>query len=211
MKTILFDLDGTLIDSTDAIVEGFEVAYDSLGQIPPNKTDIIKHVGYPLEIMFERLGMRGNVADYVRAYKEHYRTISKAKTTLLPFAKEAIDTASQYAQLGIVTTKTSRFSQELLEHLGILNYFKVLIGRENVTHPKPDPEPIYKAMEQLKAKKQKTWMIGDTILDIDAANKAGIKSVGVVCGYGSRQELLRYTKNIRADAYEAVYFIRDNT
>lgn len=209
MKTILFDLDGTLIDSTNAIVEGFEVAYDSFGQIPPNKEDIIKLIGYPLDIMFSNLGVRGDVNAYVEAYKQHYRIISRAKTSLLPLAKEALEEAYRHATLGVVTTKTAKYSQELLEHMGIMKYFKVLIGRESVENPKPHPEPIHKAMDIIGSKPSKTWMIGDTILDLDAANKAGVKGVGVLCGYGTRRELQRYTKNILNDAYEAVYFIKD--
>ncbi len=209
MKSILFDLDGTLIDSTDAIVEGFEVAYDSFGEIPPHKEEIVKLIGYPLDIMFQNLGVRGNVWNYVDAYKQHYRIISRAKTSLLPLAKEAIIEASRHATLGVVTTKTARYSEELLEHMGIMQYFKVLIGRESVENPKPHPEPIFKAMDILGSIPSKTWMIGDTILDLDSANKAGIKSVGVLCGYGKRNELQKYTKNIVNDAYEAVYFIKE--
>lgn len=209
MKTILFDLDGTLIDSTDAIVEGFEVAYDSFGQIPPDKEDIIKLIGYPLDIMFENLGVRGDVWSYVNAYKEHYRIISRSKTSLLPLAKEALEIASRYAKLGVVTTKTARYSQELLEHMDIMKYFEVLIGRESVENPKPHPEPILKAMQIMGAKAENTWMVGDTILDLESARSARVHSVGVLCGYGTRKELQRYTKQIVHDAYEAVSYINE--
>jgi len=58
--TILFDLDGTLIDSTDAILEGFEVAYDTFGEISPDDEEIKSLIGYPLDVMFERLGIKGD-------------------------------------------------------------------------------------------------------------------------------------------------------
>ncbi|DAB33715.1 MAG TPA: hydrolase [Sulfurospirillum sp. UBA12182] len=206
-KTILFDLDGTLIDSTDAIVEGFKVAYSNFNLIAPKDEEIIKLIGYPLDIMFEKLGVRGDVWDYVGAYKEHYRVISKQKTTLLPFAKEAIEKAATYARLGIVTTKTARYSQELLEHMNIMHHFEILIGRESVENPKPHPEPILKAMSILEANPQFSWMVGDTILDLEAAKKAGIFSVGVLCGYGEKEELQKYSKHIKNNSLEAVEFI----
>lgn len=206
-KTILFDLDGTLIDSTEAIVEGFQVAYKKFSLTPPNNEKITKLIGYPLDIMFERLGISGDVWEYVSAYKEHYRIISRAKTTLLPYAKEAIIKASSYARLGIVTTKTARYSQELLEHMDVMKYFDILIGRESVENPKPHPESILKALDFFSSHPQNTWMVGDTILDLEAAQNAQIQSVGVLCGYGLEEELQKYTRNLKQNALEAVEFI----
>lgn len=206
-KTILFDLDGTLIDSTDAIVEGFEVAYKKFELTPPNDKQITELIGYPLDVMFTKLGITGDVWEYVKAYKEHYRIISREKTTLLPYAKEAIIKASSYAKLGIVTTKTALYSQELLEHMGVMKYFDILIGRESVQNPKPHPEPILKALDFFSSHPKDTWMIGDTTLDLEAAKNAKIQSVGVLCGYGLEEELQIYTQNLKQNAFEAVEFI----
>ncbi len=202
--TILFDLDGTLIDSTDAILEGFEVAYDTFGKTAPDSEDIKSLIGYPLDIMFEKLGISGETREYVDAYKKHYRIISRAKTTLLPLAREAIEEASRFAKLGIVTTKTGRYSHELLEHMDIMHHFDVLIGRENVQNPKPHAEPIHKAIKHLDASYESTWMIGDTLLDIHSAKNAGIKSVGVLCGYGKKIDLSKHTQYIADNAFDAV-------
>jgi len=209
-KTLLFDLDGTLIDSTDAIVESFCVAYEKFSLTPPSKNNITALIGYPLDIMFQKLGVKGDVWDYVKAYKEHYRLISREKTILLPYAKEAIVEASQYARLGIVTTKTSRYSQELLEHMDVMQYFEVLIGREDVTNPKPHPEAIFKAREFFHSEGKNTWMIGDTILDLKAAQEAEIKSVGVLCGYGLEEELQKYTPILTKNSLEAVKVIQNH-
>lgn len=206
--TILFDLDGTLIDSTDAILEGFEVAYKTFNEKVPTCEDIKSLIGYPLDDMFEKLGCNGDKWDYVNAYKEHYRIISRAKTTLLPQAKEAIEEASKFATLGIVTTKTGEYSKELLEHMEIMHYFGSLVGRENVENPKPHAEPILKAINELKSIKDSTWMIGDTILDLHSAKNAEIKSVGVTCGYGNEKELQNYTNYVVSNTYLAVKLIQ---
>ncbi len=207
---ILFDLDGTLIDSTDAILEGFGVAFKTFKDAKPNDTEIKKLIGYPLEIMFGKLGVsEEKVNDYVLAYKEHYRQISRQQTTMLPLAIEAVKYASTFATLGVVTTKTARYSEEILEHLGVMPYFGVLIGRESVVHPKPHPEPILKALQALKGDPSKTWMIGDTPMDLLSAKAAGVCSVGVLCGYGTKEDLEKHTDKITLNALEAVRLIEN--
>ena len=206
---ILFDLDGTLIDSTPAILESFEVAFRSFNKPIPPQEEIKKLIGLPLDIMFEKLGVDSDKKwDFVDAYKKHYRPISKQKTTLLPFAKEAIIKASNIATLGIVTTKTARYSDELMEHFGVRQYFKVLIGREDVTHPKPHPEPILKALHKLNAKPSKDiYMIGDTCLDSISAMEAGISAIAVHSGYGDRKDLHNCTQIVLKNALEAVEYL----
>lgn len=208
MKTILFDLDGTLIDSTEAILESFGVAYETFGRSVPDDDAIKKLIGHPLDLMFAMLGVAHfEVDSYVDAYKEHYRIISRKKTFLLPLGLEAIKEASRIATLGVVTTKTARYSEELLEHMGVMHYFKVLIGRESVKYPKPHPEPILKALTHLKADPTQTWMIGDTPMDIICAKEAGIESIGVLCGYSTKEELMKHTSCIVNDAFDAVKII----
>jgi len=207
-KIILFDLDGTLIDSTEAILESFAYAFQSFGETVPSDERIKAEIGHPLDMMFATLGVEENkIWDHVAAYKEHYRKISREKTFLLPGAKDAVVLAKSHATLGVVTTKTAKYSIELLEHMGLMQYFDVLIGREDVTHPKPDPEPIYKALSKLSCDTNNIWMIGDTQMDMLAAKAAKINSAGLTCGYGSFESLEKYTNNIFENALDAVTFI----
>ncbi len=206
---ILFDLDGTLIDSTEAILESFKMAFETFNEEIPPKEAIEALIGYPLETMFARLGVPATEVDaFVEAYKRHYRTVHLQKTVLLPKAKEAVALASRYARLGVVTTKTGKYSQELLEHLELMGYFDVLIGRQDVTHPKPHPEPILKALSKLESSAlDKCWMIGDTCMDMEAASAAGIGGVAVTCGYAFHERLAACADAVRENAYEAVQFI----
>ncbi|MFV0482259.1 MAG: HAD family hydrolase [Campylobacteraceae bacterium] len=208
--TTLFDLDGTLIDSTPAILEGFNYAYEYFGTKKPKQEDITRLIGYPLDIMFAKLGIDESLAmSYVEAYKSHYSKIAKEKTTLLKGAKEAIELASEFSNVGIVTTKTSRYSKILLEHFDVLKYLHVIVGREDVKNPKPDAEPINKAVETLNVDKKNTWMIGDTVLDLMAAKNSNVNSVALLCGYGMKEDLEKYTKNIFPDPLSATKFLQN--
>ncbi len=207
--TILFDLDGTLIDSTEAILESFCVAFGSFGSQAPAADRIEALIGHPLDTMFARLGVEpGQVTAHVHAYKEHYRRISRQKTVLLPGAAEAVKEASEFAKLGVVTTKTGRYSRELLEHLGLMDRFEALIGREDVVSPKPHPEPILKALQRMGRGIEACWMVGDTMLDVEAARAAGATPFAVMCGYGTRAELESACEHVAEDAAGAVSAIR---
>ena len=210
---ILFDLDGTLIDSTDAILESFYFAFnDQNFTFKGTEQNIKDEIGYPLDVMFYTLGVpKKNVFDFVDSYKIHYRKISQEKTTLLPDALEAVKEASKIARLGIVTTKTTQYSIPLLENFGLLKYFETIIGRQEVTNPKPHPEPILTALKNLNVKANlKCYIIGDTKLDLIAGNEAKISSVGVLCGYGYEDELKKYTHLIATNSLDAVKLINYN-
>jgi len=209
-KIILFDLDGTLIDSTEAILESFSKAYEKCGGVKPNDKSIKELIGLPLDIMFVKLGVvKEDAMEYVTTYKEHYRTIHTKKTVLLPRAKEAIELAYTFATLGIVTTKTGQYSRELLEYFKLMKYFEILIGREDVENPKPHPEPIFKALNLLNYSSESTaYMVGDSTADLVAAREAEIRNVAVLCGYGDNEELRKYANFTKEDSFLAVEFIK---
>jgi phosphoglycolate phosphatase len=206
---ILFDLDGTLIDSTDAILECFHHSFDVYNHAHPSDEKIKALIGYPLDEMYASLGIKEDkVWDFVATYKECYRKISTQKTYLLEGAKEAVKLASSFASLGIVTTKTGLYSEVLMENFGLMHYFYVLIGREHVQEPKPHAEPIFKALENFDTKGEEVWMIGDTKLDLISAQNANVNSIGVLSGYGNKTTLELYTETICENAYEAIKYLK---
>ncbi len=206
---ILFDLDGTLIDSTEAILESFHHSFDFHKLSRKDDEEIKALIGYPLDIMYENLGVEKSViSEIITTYKEHYRDISTQKTELLKNAKEAVELAKEFATLGIVTTKTGHYSKVLMEHFNIMHHFDVLIGREDVQNPKPHAEPIMKALEKLDTKNKEIWMIGDTKLDLIAAQAANVNSIGVLSGYDKIETLKMFTNVILNDALEAAIYLQ---
>lgn len=210
LKTILFDLDGTLIDSTEAIVESFFRAFDALHVKRASKSDICSFVGHPLDIMFQKLGVqKGQIEEIISHYKNHYRKVSTQKTHLLPQAKKSVLAAKELGKLGVVTTKTAKYSKELLEHFDMLKHFEVVIGREDVQNPKPHKEPILKALNALHVSPSKeVFMIGDTCLDMNAAKNAQVVGIGVLCGYGTKEDLSKCTTHLAQNSLEAIEYIK---
>ena len=206
--TILFDLDGTLIDSTEAILESFHTALQNCARFDIEDEKILSLIGHPLGFMFAHVGVKSGIEDCVQSYKRHYHKIFKQKTKLLPYAKEGVKRASSFAKLGIVTTKTGRYSKELIDYFGVGRFFEVIIGSEDVVHHKPHPEPILKALHHLDSIKEHSWMIGDTCLDMEAAHAAKIHAIGLTCGYGQASHLQKCTKLIKSSAYDAVMLIQ---
>ena len=207
---ILFDLDGTLIDSTEAILESFHNSFNIHNYPYPSDEAIKALIGHPLDIMYKDLGVNKDLVwDFVDTYKEHYRKISTQKTKLLDLASQAVILASEFATIGIVTTKTGRYSRVLMEHFELMEYFEVLIGREDVEKPKPNAEPILKALDVLEDKNQEIWMIGDTKLDLISAKNANVNSIGVLSGYDTKATLQNYTDFIFDNTYEAIKFLKN--
>jgi phosphoglycolate phosphatase len=207
--TILFDMDGTLIDSTPAILESFDYAFEKMGVRCLEHEKIRSLIGYPLDDIFIKIGVeKSKTGEFVAAYKERYKDVANAKTSLIKGAKEAVELAYSFASLGVVTTKTALYTKDILKHFGLLKFFKAVIGREDVKCPKPHAEPIVKAMNSLNSDKKSCWMIGDTILDMGAAKAAGINGVGVLCGYGKKEDLNALTPYVVNNVLLAVTLIK---
>ncbi|WP_457744137.1 HAD family hydrolase [Sulfurimonas sp.] len=206
---ILFDLDGTLIDSTEAILESFHNSFDVHKHMHSSDDAIKALIGHPLDVMYRELGVDEElIMDFVATYKEHYRKISTQKTILLENAKEAVNEAYEFASLGIVTTKTGKYSQVLMEYFELMDKFDVLIGREDVKKPKPDAEPILKALQSFDTNDKDVWMIGDTKMDLISAKNAGVKSIGVLSGYDTKDSLKPHSDIILSDSLEAVLYLK---
>ncbi|MBZ7931931.1 MULTISPECIES: HAD family hydrolase [Campylobacter] len=206
--TILFDLDGTLIDSTNAILNSFKDALKILNLDIKEDIKIKNLIGYPLKNMFTMLypDYFNLIDEFVKIYRECYSKIYLEQTTLLPKVDQALHLAYNFADLGIVTTKGGTFTPILLESLNIKKFFKTLITLDDVKNPKPDAEPILLALNRLNKTQENAYMIGDTILDIQASLAANITPIALSCGYGDEDELKKYSQ-IFPNAYEAIIYI----
>lgn len=189
-KTIIFDLDGTLIDSADGIVEAFNYAMTQNGLKSQPAEEIKKYIGYSLEHMFGQYTNSNS-----ELLKSHFR-VRAAKTVVnstnpLEGADDTVASLFESGyKLGIATTKIRSNVDNILNKLGWENYFCRVIGGDEVTNIKPDPEQISSLMALMKTDPENTVIVGDTINDILPAKKLSVRSVAVKSPYGDSKEVM---------------------
>ncbi len=189
IKAITYDLDGTLIDSTDAIVLCFNHACDVLELKRPAREDIVRTIGHILEDQFRML-TTGDPEVCVAEYRKHYATVCRDMTTLLPGARETLERVRDAGlRIGFASSKRRDFCEVILEHLGVLDFFEVRIGPHDVAEPKPHPASVIKALEGFGIGPDEMYFVGDTHFDVMAAHNAGVRCLCVTTGYNTREQL----------------------
>ncbi|MHB9863797.1 HAD-IA family hydrolase [Streptomyces sp. YIM S03343] len=211
----VFDLDGTLVDTPRAIVETFTAAFEALGESPRPEDEVRATIGLPLEQAFAKLlGVPQDdprVGEGVTRYQEAFRTVvlPRARSLVFPGVVEGLaDLQDHGLQLAVATSKFHSSADALLTAAGLRDRFDVLIGADDVTHPKPHPEPGLTVLDLLGALPGQAVMVGDTTHDLKMAHAAGIRSVAVTYGVHGRSELDAARPSFTADTFtEAVDYI----
>jgi phosphoglycolate phosphatase len=192
IQSVCFDLDGTLIDSTEAIVNSFNHTFDVLEKSRPPREAVVNTIGYTLEDQF-RMMTNVDPGRCTRVYREHYGRTCTDNTFLIDGAAECLHALNAAGlPLGFATSKRRLYAEQVLEHLNVLDYFTVRIGPDDVSKPKPDPECLFKAAEAFGCAPDSMAYVGDTKFDMGAAKAAGAWCVAVTFGYASREELLTF-------------------
>ena len=190
--SILFDLDGTVVDSKPGILASCSAALRSLGH-RPDGLDIDNLIGPPLEeVMAEVLGRFGDdrVAEAALAYRDHYGSAGFRETTIYPGLAAALDQLlTLQATLFIATSKRTVFAGQILAHLGLTHLFAGVHGSEpNGVDKKADV--IAEVLRRHELSADRCLMVGDRRQDAEGARAHGVPAVGVLWGYGDRDELM---------------------
>lgn len=199
MKLVLFDCDGTLVDSQHAIVAAMTDAFVAHQLEVPPRTSVLSVVGLSLDLAVEELLPRGTEPVLVERVAETYkasfgdrRRRAEVAEPLYPGIRDAIESfrGRDGIALGVATGKSRRGLKAVLEREGLERYFVTLQTAD--THPsKPHPSMILAAIEEAGASPEDTVMIGDTTFDIEMALSAGAKAIGVTWGYHPEEALRR--------------------
>jgi len=179
MKALLFDFDGTLLNTNDLIIQTFMHVLEERfpGQYSPK--DCMNFIGPSLKETFEQI-----TPDEVDEMIEKYRQWNHANHDKLVAEYDAVVPTlevlkEQGIRLAIVSTKKRDTIEKGLELMGAKHLFEFWVGVDDVKNVKPDPEPVLLAIEKLGVNKEDVMMIGDNYHDIEAGKKAGVKSAGV--------------------------------
>ncbi len=212
-KTLLFDFDGTLVDTVPQIVDSFQHVFLSLTGKKGNEKEILSTIGMPLEeafYMFEE-SLR---EDAVANYRVHNKSRLNTGVGIFLGINKMLETLKKNnIKLGVVTSKRHDSAKMTAETFDIYKYFDVFISRESTEKHKPDPEPIEKAISELlqlgvlekEFKNENILFVGDSIHDLHCAKNAGIACAIVDWTYMDKEEILKSNPDYWINSPSEIY------
>jgi len=191
LPAVLFDLDGTLIDSIELILNSARYAFEGRTASVPSEEEWLSGVGTPLAEMFRHYAR--DAAD-VEVLVERYRAYQLPNHDRLVRAYEGVvetvhGLKAARHPLAVVTSKTESLARRGIDLVGIGSCFDVIIGCDTTTRHKPHPEPVLVALERLDREPGEAVFVGDSVHDIAAGNAAGVATVAALWGPFSREIL----------------------
>lgn len=191
IRTVLFDLDGTLIDHFQAIYRCYVYAQKQLGLPPADYDKVRATVGGSVPVTMSRLiGPDKDVDEAVRLFREHFDAIMFEDLHLLPGAEWLLKSLrEQGLQLAVFTNKRGDPSRKIMAHLGLDRYLDATIGTLDTVWKKPDPEFTRYALETVGAEAATTVLVGDSPFDLAAATAGELPAYLVATGSHNLEEL----------------------
>jgi phosphoglycolate phosphatase len=186
-RAIVFDLDGTLVDSLPDIIGAFLEAFVEVGLGPPAADEVREHVGLPLEQMYASFAPSAQVASLAASYRRLYPRRFTRSTRPFPGVVSALaELRARGFRLGVATTKRTDMALRLVAAVGLEGALDHVQGTDGFPH-KPAPDVIQRALAALGA--EGVWMVGDTVHDVEAGRAAGLSTYAVTWGTHDAERL----------------------
>ena len=203
IKNIIFDLDGTLVDSKRDIAAAQHWVLGQLGVHSYKPEELYPLIGKSLAETFATLlpaDLYERIPEATELYKDRYPPRALETTTLFPGVRETIETLrARGIRLATATTKLGAGTRRVLTHFGIAKHFAQIQGSDNIPF-KPDPFIITKILEDQLWEQSESLMVGDTDNDIIAGKRAGLKTCGVTYGSLTKQQIQELGPDIVIDS-----------
>ena len=203
ITTVLLDVDGTLLDTREFILQAFEHSIARHGLAYPGRDHMAAQVGLPLEQIYAaiRADLGPDLVEAHRSFQEGHQHLAVA----FPGTARTLTLLRQRGlQLAAVTSRSHRTSVRSLEVSGLFELFDAIVSAEDAEALKPDPAPLRHALAVLGADAAGAVMVGDTAADILAGRALGIRTVGVTYGFGGRSVLEHAPDAVIEDIAELV-------
>lgn len=190
-RAVLFDLDGTLIDSIGLIVAAFKHAFDAFEGDRPSEAELIQGIGTPLVKQLARYARSDDELTMLRDRYRAYQVLNHDRMVrAFPGAVELVtELRDGGVALGVVTSKGEEFARRGLALAGFGDLLELVIGVDATVNHKPHPEPVLLALQRLAIGAAQATFVGDSPHDVASGNAAGVRTIGVLWGPYSRAEL----------------------
>lgn len=191
LTTLLFDLDGTLIDSIRLILDSYHHTLKTHGLPPRTDEEWLAGIGTPLRVVFAEMAQHPeDMEQLISTYRDY--NLTHHDSQIIPYvgASELIRRVkAEGFKTGLVTSKNRQGAIRGLRLAGIADHFDVLVCADDVLHPKPHPEPVLKALAALDSRPGDALFIGDSVHDMRCGREAGVFTAAVLWGPFGREHL----------------------
>ena len=178
IDTVLFDFDGTIMDTNDVIIGSWQHVYKTLRGKEGDLTYILATFGEPLEYSMETSFPEVSKEESVKIYRDWQKDHFLDMIHLFPGVEEMLaEVKARGYRTGIATSRLSESLHRALSHFDLYKYFDAIVAVEDIEEAKPAPDTIYKVLDKLNAHPENAIMVGDSRLDILCARNAGVPSI----------------------------------
>ncbi len=190
IRLLIFDLDGTLVDTSEDITRALNYALEPFGYPPLSNEQTTRLVGDGISRLIEKvIGKDRREFEEIRQkFLDYYGKHIADYSTPYPGVVETLERLIDYNK-AVVTNKRESLARDLLKHLNLYRFFDLIVGSDTTGETKPSPVPVLYVLEKLNVSPDEAIMIGDGPTDIKAGRTAGVKTVAVGYGYKGPEEL----------------------
>lgn len=204
IKAILFDLDGTLLDTNKLIVSSFKHTYKTHLNLEVEDSEIIKYFGEPLGKTLSRYS-KDKLEEMLKTYTKFNFENHDKMTVIMEGVENTLKTlVDKDIKLGVVTSKREVMARKGLNLFNIEKYFSTVVTPEMTSKHKPDPDPIFKACDILNINPGESIMVGDSSFDILCGKNAGSKTCLVNYTLLEKDEIIKFKPDFRIDKIQGI-------